>query len=201
MHVRFVLLLFFSFCFSIASIAQDTIVLLSGKTIIAKGVEVGMYSVTYHRLKDNKQKRINPDHVFSIRHADGTERIVYDRDSIEEGEDYTIDQMRMFVHGEQDAIQYYKNNTNKIGAFVFGAGISYLGFYGIVGPGIYSTVIGSFSPDMSKQKISNPALLNVDEFKEGYVRKAREKNTVNSIYYGLAGFAAGFAAFSFITRN
>ena len=195
---------FFLFLFSGSSFitnAQDTIVLLSGKTIIAIGIEVGMYSVTYHKTDAGKQKRISPDEVFSIIHIDGTERIIYQRDSLEEGDDYTVEQMRMFIRGEQDAMKYYKNNSNKIAAFACGVGISYFGFYGIVGPAIYSTLIGSFSPDMEKQKVSDPSLIHVDEYKDGYQRKARDKKIVQSIFYGLAGFAAGVVTYSVVTHN
>lgn len=201
MNHRIFLLFFFLFGLNFYSNAQDTIVLLSGKTIIAKNIAVGMYSVTYYSLKENSwQKRIGPESVFSIKHADGTERIVYERDSLEE-EDYTVEQMRMYVRGEQDAMKYYKNNVNKIAAFACGGVASFFGFYGLIGPAIYSTVSGSVSPIMEKQKVSDPVLLHADEYREGYQRKVRDKKVKSSILYGIAGFAATFAAISIATHN
>lgn len=202
MHRRLTLFLFLFTGLSFLTYGQDSIVLLSGKTIIAKGVEVGMYSITYHKPDaKGKQKRINPEQVFSIVHSDGTERIIYQRDSLEQGEDYTIEQMKMFIKGEQDAIKYYRNNINKIAAFASGAGVSYFGFYGIIGPAIYSTVVGSFSPVMEKQKVSDPSLIKVDEYRDGYERKVRDKKIIQSIFYGLAGFAAGVVTYSVVTHN
>jgi hypothetical protein len=201
MHRSFPLFLFFMFSINFISHAQDTIVLMNGKTIIAKNIEVGGYSVSYFGLKaGSKQKRVDSENVFSIIHADGREQIIYERDSLEENE-FNTDQMRMFIKGEQDALKYYRNNLNKITAFLCGAGASYFTFYGIIGPAIYSTVVGSFSPDLEKQKVSNPVFLHADEYREGYDRKVRDKKIVTSIYYGLAGFAAGFAAFSIASHK
>jgi len=70
---------------------------------------------------------------------------------VEDG-DFRVDQMRMFILGEQDAMKYYKNDINKVGGFLFGAGSVYFGFYGIIGPALYSTVVGSFSPNMESKK-------------------------------------------------
>jgi hypothetical protein len=183
-------LLLFSFLFASGIFAQDTIVLLNGKTILSRHADVSGYSVTYNSIKLNsKQKQVNVENVFSIRHADGTERILYQPDSLEP-DDYTAEQMRMYILGEQDAILYYRNNLNKVTAFAFGGGSAYFSFYGIIGPAVYATVIGSFSPKMEKQKVSDLMLLKNTEYREGYIRKARDKNTKNAILYGLAGFAS-----------
>jgi len=195
MHSKLAAFFFLLTFLFLHSHAQDTIVLLSGKTIIAKNIEVGMYTVSYHQLKEgSKQKHVSAENVFSIKHADGTEQVVYEKDSAEEA-DYNVDQMRMFIRGEQDAMKYYKNNVNKIAAFVCGGGASIFAFYGIVVPPIYSTVIGSFSPVMEKQKISDPALLHVDEYRDGYERKVKDNKVKNSLIYGFAGFVSGFAAY------
>jgi len=196
----FLAFILFSAC-AYLSDAQDTLVLLNGKTIPVKNVELGGYTAAYRTAKPKSRlKHIDYENMFSIKYADGTERIIYQPDSTEQG-DYSIEQMRLYIRGEQDAKLYYKNNANKWAAFAFGGGISYFGFYGILGPAIYSTVVGSSSPDMSKQKVSDPALLQFPEYVEGYQRKVRDKKIKNSIIAGLAGFAVGVATFSIITRN
>lgn len=198
---KLISLLFFLLKFSFFLNAQDTLILLNGKTLVVKNASVNGYSVTYHTLNENsKMKQINTDKLFSIIHADGSERIVYLPDSLETDE-YNVKEMRMYVKGEQDAIKYYKNNLNKAGAFFFGAASAYLSFYGIVGPAVYATAVGSFSPELEKQKVSDPALLNINEYREGYDRKMRDKKTKNAILYGLTGFAAGIATFSIIGNN
>ena len=194
MNLRLELLSLILFLFNSGIKAQDTIVLLNGKSILSQHAELNGYAITYHTLKANsKQKNVNVENVFSIRFADGTERIIYQPDSLEP-DDYSPEQMRMYIIGEQEAIRYYKNNLNKATAFAFGGGSACLSFYGIIGPAIYATVIGSFSPKMEKQKVSDLSLLQNTEFREGYIRKARDKNTKNAILYGLAGFASVVAA-------
>lgn len=198
---KLIALLFFLLEVSLSLNAQDTLILLSGKTMIVKNATVNGYSVNYHTKDENsKFKNINSDKLFSIKHADGSERILYRPDTLET-DDYNVNDMRMFIKGEQDAIKYYKNNLNKVGAFLFGAGSASLAFYGIVGPAIYATAVGSFSPEMEKQKVSDPSLLIIAEYREGYERKMRDKKTKNAILYGLAGFAAGVATFSIIKNN
>lgn len=174
---------------------------MSGKTIVAKNVELGGYYLSYYTMKEkSKQKRFDLQNVFSIKYAGKPERIIYEPDSLEQ-DDYNVDQMRMYIKGEQDAIKYYKNNLNKLGAFAFGGVSAYFSFYGIIGPAVYSTVIGSFIPDIQTQKVSDPALLRVDEYRAGYEKKIRENKTKNAILYGLAGFAAGVATFVVVKNN
>ncbi len=201
MIFRLILFLFFLLNFSFYSKAQDTLVLMSGKTIVAKNVELGGYYLSYYTMKEkSKQKRFDLQNVFSIKYAGKPERIIYEPDSLEQ-DDYNVDQMRMYIKGEQDAIKYYKNNLNKLGAFAFGGVSAYFSFYGIIGPAVYSTVIGSFIPDIQTQKVSDPALLRVDEYRAGYEKKIRENKTKNAILYGLAGFAAGVATFVVVKNN
>ena len=201
MVLRFLLFLFFLLSFNFYLKAQDTLVLLSGKTIAVKNVELGGYYLSYHTLKENsKEKHMSLDNVFSIKYASKSERIIYEPDSLEP-DDYNIDQMKMYIRGEQDAIKYYKNNLNKVGAFLFGGASAYFSFYGIIGPAVYSTVIGSFTPNLDKQRVSDPALLKVDEYRSGYEKKIRENKTKNAILYGLAGFATGVATFVVIKNN
>ena len=193
--------LFFLTFLTYYSSAQDTLILNSGRTIIVKDVQIGGYQISYHRQTEGaKQKKINLEKVFSLKYHDGNEHVFYQPDSLEE-DDFTPDQMRMYIRGEQDAMKYYKNNTNKIAALVSGGAVSYFGFYGIIGPAIYSTIVGAFSPDVEKQPFLDPALVHVEEYKDGFQRKVRDKKIKDSILYGLLGFAAGVVTYSVATHN
>ena len=50
-----------------------------------------------------KKKKINIDEVFSINHADGREQVLYYADSLYPDE-YSLEEMRYYIKGEQDAI-------------------------------------------------------------------------------------------------
>jgi hypothetical protein len=106
-------------------------------------------TIAYKSLS-NKLKTIDPERVFSIVYKDGNEKIVYEPDSLDPLE-FKVDEMRDFIKGEQDARVFYKNNAIKAGGVVVGAGFALLTFYGLIGPPLYATVVGSYSPDVEKK--------------------------------------------------
>ncbi len=146
LRLSFVLILLFS---SLCN-AQDTLVLITGKVIPVKSVDLGEYSITYRTLDGLKVKDIDPARVFSIKYANGAERVIFRTDSLDPI-DFTEDEMRRFIKGEQDAREFYRNNTPKYTGFLVGAASSYLAIYGLPFPVIYATVIGAYSPNLKKK--------------------------------------------------
>lgn len=171
---------------------MDTIVFLSGRQIPVKSVEVNTGYLSY-RLDDKKARlrKVDNYRLFGIRYANGTEQVIYREDSYD-SLDFSVDQMRLFIRGEQDADRYFKGRANMAASFVFGAAASYFTIYGLLIPPLYSTVVGAFSPNVQKSPVSDPALRDVPEYVEGYQRKVRDKKIRNSLLAGLAGFASGF---------
>lgn len=131
--------------------------LLNGKTILVNSVEIRDHGIAYRKVesqtgknKKSKLRFIHPDRVFSVRFSDGREQVVFEPDTLDPLE-FSVSQMRMFIKGEQDAAMYYKNDLNKVLAVGVGAGAGILGFYGLVIPPLYSTVVGSYSPNLDKR--------------------------------------------------
>lgn len=170
--------------------AQDTLLLINGHKMVVKSVDLKDYTIAYRTLGKNRLRTIDPYRVFSIVYADGTERVIYERDSLDPV-DFSVEQMRMFIRGEQDAAKYYHNTPNKVAAFLVGGGASYFTIYGLIIPPLYATVVGSFSPKIEKYQ-TDINLLNVSEYREGYERKARDRKIRNALISGMAGFVAGF---------
>lgn len=170
--------------------AQDTLLLINGHKMVVKSVDLKDYTIAYRTLEKNRLRTIDPYRVFSIVYADGTERVIYQRDSLDPV-DFSVEQMRMFIRGEQDADKYYHNTPNKVAAFLIGGGASYFTIYGLIIPPLYATVVGSFSPRIEKYR-TDINLLNVSEYREGYERKARDRKIRNALISGMAGFVAGF---------
>lgn len=192
-------LIFVIFC-STTVRAQDTLVLINGKTIPVKSVDLKDYTIAYRKMDPHsKLKTIDPERVFSIKYRDGSERIIYVCDTLDPV-DFKTEEMRMFVKGEQEASLYYKNNTNKGVAFVVGAGAGLLGFYGIAVPPLYGTIVGSFSPNMEHQVVSDPQLLKINAYREGYERKVRDRKIRNALISGLIGFVAGTVTYSIVLK-
>ncbi len=140
----FIFLLICQFCQ-----AQDTIVLITGKTIPVKSVDFHDYTIDYRTLDGRKLKSIDAGRVFSIKYPNGAERVIFRSDSLDAA-DFSEDEMRRFIKGEQDARDFYRNRTAKFVGFAVGGGATMFGFFGLPIPLLFSTGIGGFSPDVKK---------------------------------------------------
>ena len=187
----------FVFLSALAASAQDKIILINGDVLEVKNVEVKDNKISFQKMKKEKRKNIDPYRVFSVQYESGKEDIIFTSDPLDPN-DFKPEEMRMFIKGEQEAKLYYHNTGNKIAAGAIGASAGLLTIYGIVVPAIYSTIVGSFSPNVYKHKVSDPALREDLNFREGYERKCRDRKIRNSLLYGFGGFFIGFTTFAIV---
>lgn len=180
--------------------AQDKIILINGDVLDVKNVELKDNKVSFQLLNKDKRKKIHPERVFSVQYADGSEHIVFEPDPLDPS-DFKPEEMRLFIKGEQDANLYYHNTGNKIVSAAIGAGSGLLSIYGLVVPALYSTIVGSFSPNVKKHEVSDPSLRDNLNYREGYERKCRDRKIRNSLIYGFGGFVVGFTAFAIFLPN
>ena len=130
--------------------AQDTLVLISGKIIVVSSVSIDENSIAYRKIKPgSKLKKITIDRVFAVNYSDGNEKVVFQTDSLDPL-DFTVDQMRNFIKGEQDARRIYHKHYAKVGGLIVGGASSYYAFYGIIGPPIYASIVQLFNPNVEK---------------------------------------------------
>ncbi len=149
MQKFFYTLFFIYFCHSVT--AQDTLVLISGRKIVVSSIDLKDNAIAYRNIKSgSKLKTIDPGRVFSVIYRDGKEHLIFETDSLDPL-DFKVDEMRNFIKGEQDAQKFYNNSNIKVAGLGIGAGFGLLGFYGLVGPPLYSTIIGSYSPNVEKK--------------------------------------------------
>ncbi|MEO0311877.1 MAG: hypothetical protein RIQ89_1534 [Bacteroidota bacterium] len=196
---KFLLLCFICICNLLAA-QEGEMLLLSGKVKKFKSVDGSGFKIAYRTLEKNKLRSIAFERVFSLRYPDGTEKVVYQKDPYD-SLDFTVDQMRMFIKGEQDADKYYHNNVNKVLATIMGVGSGYFAIYGIIGPPLYSTIMGNFSPKVKPNKVSDPQLISIPEYREGYERKCRDKKITQGLLFGFGGFLAGITTFAIMSNN
>lgn len=148
-------LLFVLFIFiSVICSAQDTLVLITGKIIPVKSVDLSEYTITYRTLDGRKLKNIDPARIFSIKYQNGAERVIFQTDSLDPI-DFTEGEMRHFIKGEQDAREFYRNRIVRYSSFIVGGYSAYYAIYGLAGPILYSTVIGGYSPNVKKRLTFN----------------------------------------------
>ena len=184
------------------SLSQDVLTLYNGRKIYTKIVEVNSEFIVYKHSTDiqERNKSILLARVFSIE-SNGTEEVLYKPDAMFP-DMFTMDEMRMFIKGEQEAMRFYDNTVLKITCVVLGMGSGYFGvFYGLIGPPLVTTVVGAFSPNMSKQKVTDPSLLSNPDFTEGYSKKVRDYKVRKSIVFGGIGYAIGIAGFIVLANN
>jgi hypothetical protein len=179
--------------------AQETITLLNGKVIPASRVKIDEFSISYSKDTAGGFRRIDNYRVFSVTQSDGSETVVYRKDP-EDSLDFTPEQMRLFIQGEQEADRNFKGYFNMGTAAAVGAGASYFAIWGLLVPPLYSTVVGGFSPDMEMADLSDPSKRNIPEFCEGYQRKVRDRKIRQSFVAGMIGFAAGFVLFTTLSN-
>src|SRR5215510_7925712 len=96
------------------SLSQDVLTLYNGRKIYTKIVEVNSQSIIYKHSTNVKErnKSILLERVFSIE-TNGKEEIIYKPDAMNP-DMFTLEEMRMFIKGEQDAMRFYDNKTVKI---------------------------------------------------------------------------------------
>jgi hypothetical protein len=117
--------------------------------------------------------------VFSIIYKEGNERVVFSPDTLDPL-DFKVEEMRSFIRGEQDAQLLYKNNLVRVIGLGVGAGSGLLAIYGLVGPPLYSTVLGAFSPNIEKQltfKVSGDAAGSLGIQPGKYLNEVSAKNS------------------------
>lgn len=173
--------------------AQNKILLISGKVIDAENYNIGDIFVTYKKAGDKRSgsRAVDRFDVFSITSMDGTEEVLYKPvDSL----DFSVDEARLFIQGEQVAKEYYNSNGASISSAIIGAGSSILYFYALPVPMLYGVVLGRFNPKkMHLPENFDPVIANSDPFKMGYQKSARNIKIQKSLKWGYIGLGAGLA--------
>lgn len=179
---------------------NDTILLLNGNEIITNIIDTTNASLSFKNPKRPKKNIvIENDRVFSIRNKSG-EIIIYIYDTVI-GNEFTINEMRYFIHGEQDAQKNYRATGAFWGNLFVGAGAGLTGFFFCpVIPFAFTALSGIPKVRIKKNTVSDPEYLNHPEYLMGYVRVADKKRKISSLVSGGIGLGLGLTTF-FILKN
>lgn len=182
--------LFIFFIYATGAKAQQKILLLNGNEIEIKSYVVGEPYITYKKTSDkhDKTRMIEKLDVFAVKKEDGTEEMIYKGDTL----NFTIEEARNYIRGEQAAKQFYHKPANKWAAGVFGAGTSILSFYSLPVPMLYSVVVGRFNPKkMQIPEGYDAPYSSTEEYRYGYDKKARNIKIQQSLKWGYIGLGVG----------
>ncbi|MBL7882735.1 MAG: hypothetical protein JNL69_01600 [Bacteroidia bacterium] len=187
----------FSLLFSIFSSAsfsqadKDTVLLLNGTVIISTVVDTTNGVLTIKNKKNpNKNHVIDNERVFSIRNSSG-ENIIYTYDTLI-GNEFTVEEMRYFIKGEQDAEKGFKAYGSLYGNLALGIASGLTGsFFCPIPPFAFVALSGLPKVKIKHKTVSNLEYLKQDPYLMGYERVARKKRKVQSLIGGGVGLAVG----------
>ncbi len=177
---------------------QDRIQLMNGETIDAKVVGQSTLEVRYIETRKNGKvrERAEPtEEVFSVTDSLGRERIWYFYDTVF-GNDLTIDQMRWFIKGEQDARAGYKPLWPMVEAFAVGAGLTIglnLETNGLFIPPLTAAAMSLPRVHITPGSITDPLMEGDEYYATGYARVGRSKRVVRSLVAAFVGVGVGLA--------
>ncbi len=178
----------------------DTILMLNGSRIVTSVVESnGLVTRCIHPKKTKKTFLIENDRIFSIKNAT-EEKVIYVYDSIN-GNDLTLEEMRYYIMGEQDAEKGYKPRGALIGGVLIGAASGITGsFLAPVPPFVYTALLAIPKIKIKKRTVSDPELLKQETYLMGYERVARKKRNLQSLIGGGAGLVVGLGTFGILKK-
>jgi hypothetical protein len=172
---------------------KDTILLLNGSTVITTVLDTNFGVVTCKNPKPDKDNlEIEKDRIFSIKRDGQPENVVYEYDTII-GNDYTVDEMRLYIIGEQDATKGVKGRGAFWTNFAIGGVAGLWGqFYSPIAPFAFVACTGFTKVKIKHSTVSNLDYLKHDAYILGYQRVAQNKRKVKSMIGGGIGLAVGF---------
>ena len=177
--------------------AQVRILLMNGQTISAKVIGQSTLEVRYALIKNNRVKeRAEPtENVFSVTDSMGVEKVWYFYDTLF-GNDYTVQQMRHYMAGEQDARKSKLFVVPMIGGFVAGAGLVIcvdMESMALLIPPIYGGAMALPRVHVRRGSITNPLMDGDNYYAYGYARAGRNKRILRGLLSSAVGVVAGYA--------
>lgn len=174
---------------------KDTLILLNGDVVICTVIDTTEGLTSIKNPKNPKKNiTVENDRIFSIKNQNG-ESIMYVYDTVI-GNEFTIDEMRYFIYGEQDADKKFKAN----GCLALGAAVGLLSgitgsFFSPIPPFAFTALSGIPKVKIKRETVSNPEYLDHPPYLMGYERVARKKRKLKSLIGGGVGLVAGIGTF------
>lgn len=170
---------------------NDTILLINGTEIITTVYDTTFGNVTFKNSKPEKDPiTIESDDVYSIRNSKG-ESIIYHYDSAA-GNDLTVEEMKYYIKGEQDAQKKFKPRGAFWTNMVVGAASGVTGsFLCPLPPFAFTSLCGLPKVKIKHSTVSNLEYLKHDTYIMGYEKVARGKRKTKSLLGGGIGLVAG----------
>lgn len=145
-----------------------------------------------------KESFVHRSEIFSIQKGNEPEQIFYALDDVL-GDWMTVDEMRIYMAGEQDARNFYKARLAFFIGIPLAAGSAYLAQGGLIltlgGPVLYSILQLAPTIRIRENTITNPLHQYNEIYALGYERVARSRQVVQALKGSAIGMAVGVAGY------
>ena len=195
--------LLFSLNLKAQRFGKDSLFLMNGKIYVSTVLDTSLGAATIIDIVDSSKKmHVEYDELFGIRFANtGGFVYYYSQDTIS-GNEFSRDEMRLFMQGERDAKKGFKARGSLFGSMAAGIAGGLTG--NILGPIVpFGYLAASNLPKVRirHETVSNPYYLDSDAYILGYERQARAKRKIQCLIGGGFGLAIGFATNFIITQS
>lgn len=169
---------------------NDTILLINGTRIITTITDTTNGLTTYvNPKKTKKSKTIDSDQIFSVTNKEG-ERLVYMQDTV--GNELTIEEMRYYIAGQQDARKVFKGRGGFWANMALSAGAGVTGsFLTPIVPFAVAGLLGLPHVKIKEGSVSDPENRNHDAYLMGYEHEGKRKRKVKALIGGGIGLFIG----------
>lgn len=182
---------------------NDSLFLMNGKIYVSTVIDTSLGAVTILDLKDtSKRMNVEYDELYGVKYASTGRMYYYYSQDTSIVNDFTRDEMWLYMKGERDAKKGFKARGSLFGSMAAGAAGGITGnILGPLAPFAYLGLSGLPKVKIKHDTVSNPYYLDSDAYILGYERQARYKRKINCLIGGGIGLAIGFTANVLITQS
>jgi len=172
----------------------DTILLSDGRTVVSHVIDTTGYAVTITKPHSRKHKKIeiDKDVIFQITFGNSGKQVVFYIYDTLIGNNFTVDEARRFIAGEQDAQRGFGAMGTSAAAFAVGTLSGIAGsFFALVPPFAFAGFMSYHYVKIRHNSVKNMENVKHDAYLYGYSIVARRKRTMRALLWGGLGIIAG----------
>jgi hypothetical protein len=146
-----------------------------------------------------KTREVHKNDVFSYTPAGSDEILLYAEDPAI-GDIYSVASMRMYIKGEQDAMNFYHARPTAAVGFVLAGTAAYLTEGGVIGSFVFPMAYTVFqlAPRIKirEEFMSSPDYKYNDMYADGFEPRARTEKILSAFGGSMLGAVAGIAVYA-----
>jgi hypothetical protein len=172
----------------------DTILLNTGKILITQITDTVGYSVELIKPNSHRHKKIEIDkeNIFQITFGKtGKCVVLYYYDTLV-GNDFTVEEARRFINGEQDAQRGFHAVGTSAVAFAVGTASGIVGtFFALAPPFAFAGFMSYHYVKIRHHSVKVLDNVHHDSYLYGYAQVARRKRVTKALLWGGIGIVVG----------